>query len=116
MRRAPSRRPSAYLALATGVSFLLLLQTRAGFLASSASSASGTPAVQGAGAYAFLVRAAFAGSALALLATWLRDRAADRGGHAAVLPTSAPGGAASRWDGSRSVSYTHLTLPTILRV
>ena len=103
MRRAPSRRPSAYLALATGVSFLLVLQTRAGFLASSASSSSGTPAVQGAGAYAFLVRAAFAGSALALLATWLRDRAADRGGHAAVLPTSAPGGAASRWDGSRWV-------------
>jgi len=103
MRRAPSRRASAYLALATGVSFLLVLQTRAGFLASSASSSSGTPAVQGAGAYAFLVRAAFAGSALALLATWLRDRAADRGGHAAVLPTSAPGGAASRWDGSRWV-------------
>lgn len=100
MRRSTMRKAHQYLALASGVSALLVLQLRASPLSRSRYADDGTDAVQGVAAYSLLVHAAFACSSVCLAALLLYDRAT--GGALGVLPhRGAPPG--SRWNGSRWV-------------
>lgn len=100
MRRSTMRKAHQYLALASFVSALLVLQLRASPLSRSRYADDGTDAVQGVAAYSLLVHAAFACSSVCLAALLLYDRAT--GGALGVLPhRGAPPG--SRWNGSRWV-------------
>ena len=94
------RKAHQYLALASFVSALLVLQLRASPLSRSRYADDGTDAVQGVAAYSLLVHAAFACSSVCLVALLLYDRAT--GAALGVLPhRGAPPG--SRWNGSRWV-------------
>ena len=94
------RKAHRYLALASFVSALLVLQLRASPLSRSRYADDGTDAVQGVAAYSLLIHAAFACSSVCLVALLLYDRAT--GAALGVLPhRGAPPG--SRWNGSRWV-------------